>query len=63
MTTQDALWWTAGAALAVAVLAALGEYRRTRRRDLDSVGWVPWNFIQVMAGLGAVVAAALALKG
>jgi hypothetical protein len=63
MTTQDALWWTAGAALLVAVLAAFGEHRRTRRRDLDEVGWVPWNFIQVMAGLGAVVAAALALKG
>ena len=63
MTTQATLWTLAGAAFAVAALAAWGEHRRQRRTDLDSVGWVPWNFIQVIAGLVVLVAAALALKG
>ena len=62
MTTQAALWTLAGAALVVAALAAWGEHRRQRRRNLDEVGWVPWNFIQVMAGLVTLVAAVLALK-
>ena len=63
MTTQDMLWWAAGAALAVTALAALAEHRRSRRRDLDRVGIMPWNLIQVIAFLCAMLAAALALKG
>ena len=62
MTTQEMLWWGAGIALAVAALAALAEHRRTRRRDLDRVGIMPWNFIQVVAFLCAILAAALSLK-
>ncbi len=62
MTTQAWLWWTCGVSAAVAALAALAEHRRNRRRDLDNVGWVPWNFIQILAFLGAIVAAALAVK-
>ena len=62
MTTQAWLWWTSGASAAVAALSAFAEHRRTNRRDLDKVGLVPWNFIQIIAFLGAVVAAALALK-
>jgi cytochrome c oxidase assembly factor CtaG len=62
VTTQDLLWTGAGIALALAVLAAIAEYRRTRRRDLDRVGIIPWNFIQVIAFLCAMLAAALALK-
>lgn len=38
------------------------QFRRSRRRDLDKVGWMPWNFIQILGFLGAIVAAALALK-
>ena len=56
------LWWAAGALLALAVTAAIAEHRRRRRPNLDRVGWVPWDLIQVLAFLGAVVAAALALK-
>ena len=61
MTTQ-ALWWTAGIAMALAALAALAEHLRGRRRDLDRVGLMPWNFIQLLAFLVAIVAAALAVK-
>ena len=62
MTTQAWLWWTSGSSAAVAALSAFAEYRRSHRRDLDKVGLMPWNFIQIVAFLGAVVAAALALK-
>ena len=63
MTTQAAFWAGAGAALAVAVTAALMERRRSQRRDFDSVGWVPWRGIQVMAFFAALGCALLALRG
>ena len=46
----------------MAIGAVLGEWRRSRRRDLNKVGWMPWTFIQVMALLVAMAAAAVALK-
>lgn len=62
MTAQAALWTTSGVALAVALVAAVADLRRNKRRNLDRPGWMPWALIQVIAGIGAVVAAALALK-
>jgi hypothetical protein len=62
MTTQALLWAVAGAAAATALLAALADRRRGRRRDLDRPGWVPWPGVQLLAMLVAAVAAALALK-
>jgi membrane protease YdiL (CAAX protease family) len=59
---QTLLWTLAGALLLLAVAAAWAEHRRGKRRNLDSVGWMPWNLIQVLAFLGAIAAAALALK-
>jgi hypothetical protein len=56
------LWWLAGALLLLAGAAAIAEHRRGKRRNLDSVGWMPWNLIQVLAFLGAIAAAALAMK-
>jgi hypothetical protein len=57
------LWTLAAALLLLAVAAAFAEHRRGKRRNLEAVGWMPWNLIQVLAFLGAVAAAALALKG
>ena len=57
------LWIAVGAFVAVAAGSVLADGRRTKRRDLDRVGWMPWTLIQVMAVLGAVVTAALAIKG
>ena len=55
--------WAAGTALFVlAGVAALAEHRRTRRPNLDRVGWMPWNLVQVLSFMGSVVAVALALK-
>ena len=57
------LWIGVGAFVAVAAGSVLADWRRTKRRDLDRVGWMPWTLIQVMAVLGAVITAALAIKG
>lgn len=62
MATQAILWTLAGAAAVTAACAGLAEWRRSKRRDLDRPGWMPWTLIQVLAGLAAVIAAALALK-
>jgi len=62
MTAQALLWSFAGGAAALAVLAGVADWRRSRRRDLERPGWVPWALVQVLAGTGAVVAAALALR-
>jgi hypothetical protein len=56
------LWAVAGAMLLLACWAVFAEHRRSRRRDLDRPGWVPWTLVQVLAFLLAVAAAALALK-
>jgi hypothetical protein len=57
------LWAVSGALLALAVWAAWAEHRRSKRRDLDRPGLMPWTLIQILAFLGAIAAAALALKG
>jgi hypothetical protein len=62
MTTQALLWSVSAGSAATAVLAAVQEVRRRRRADLDRVGWVPWDLIQVLGALAAVLAAALALR-
>lgn len=60
MTAQDMVWTAAGAAGAVAVLATIAEWLRNRRRNLDSVGWMPWQGLSVIAFFLAVGLAALA---
>ncbi|MBQ1500666.1 MAG: hypothetical protein IIZ38_20345 [Sphingomonas sp.] len=59
---QQQLWFGAAGAAAIAVVSALGEHRRRRRRRIDDVGYVPWQFLQVMAMLGAVILASVALN-
>ena len=60
---QTGLWTLAGMLLVLAVAAGFAEHRRTRRRNLDRPGWVPWMLIQVLAGIGAAVAFVLGLRG
>ena len=62
MTTQAWLWTAAGAALALAVIAGVADWRRThRRRALDAVGWVPWRGLQVAGLFAAFLLALLAV--
>jgi len=62
MTAQDAAWAAAGAALALALVATAAEWLRARRRNLDKVGWMPWQTVQVLAFFATVGLAALALN-
>jgi hypothetical protein len=59
---QAGLWIVAGAGAALAGVAALADHRRTRRTNLDRVGWVPWPLLMILALIVAASATALALK-
>ena len=52
----------AGAAAMLAVAAGLLDRRRAKRRDLDKPGWVPWDVLQILAGIVVVVAIVLAFR-
>ena len=62
MTTQAGFWTAAGAALVLAVAAGLAERRRSRRRNLEDLGWMPWRGIQVTSFFAVLACAILALK-
>ena len=55
------MWSGAGAALAVAIVAGLADWRRARRTNLDDPGWVPWRGIQAAAVFAAFLLAAAAV--
>lgn len=59
---QATLWVVAGGATLIAGVASLADRRRSRRRDLDRVGWVPWPGVLIVAIIVAALATALALK-
>jgi hypothetical protein len=60
---MQAVTWGASAAFAcLAVVSALAERRRERRRDIDGVGWVPWPTILLLSILLAVVLLVIGLK-
>lgn len=48
---------------ALAGTAVFADSRRMRRTDFDRVGFMPWTTISMFAITGAVISAALALKG
>ncbi|WP_114951868.1 hypothetical protein [Sphingosinicella terrae] len=61
MTAQAGYWWGGAiAAVILAVVAGVADWRRTRRRSLDDPGWVPWRGIQVAALFAAAAAVILA---
>lgn len=62
MTTQAALWAATGGALAAAALATAAERHRSKRSNLDAVGWVPWLAIQLACFFAAVVLAVFAVR-
>ncbi|MBT0669670.1 hypothetical protein HT136_14980 [Novosphingobium profundi] len=56
MDPTDQFMLVAGSALAViAGIASLAERRRVKRRDLERVGFMPWNAIFFVSFLGAVL--------
>lgn len=62
----DADWlpWAevAGGALAVAIIAWLGERRRMRRSDPDAVGFMPWGTVFVLALFVMLIATVFLLR-
>lgn len=48
------MWSADAAAVVLVVLAGLADARRSRRRELDRIGWVPWRGLQV-AGFFAIL--------
>ncbi|RZT56758.1 hypothetical protein EV283_0813 [Sphingomonas sp. BK036] len=56
------LWSASGGLAALAVVAGFGERRRRRRRDPDSVGWVDWPTVQMLALIALAVMIGLAVK-
>ena len=59
--TQHLIWTADGAAVAVAVIAGVADWRRSRRTDLDATGWVPWRGIQMVGIFAAIAFAILAV--
>ena len=55
MLVQQELWIGAGVCLGLAALALLGQMRRQRRRDFDTVGFMPWQTVQFLGVLGALM--------
>jgi hypothetical protein len=49
-----------GASMMIA-LAAVADRRRTRRRNIEQVGFMPWQLIAVLATFVALFAFALAI--
>lgn len=48
------------AAALVALWAGIADLRRTKRRDLNAVGFMPWTAMSALSLLAAVLCAAIA---
>jgi hypothetical protein len=54
--------WGAGC-MVVALLAAVGDWRRGRRRQIDAVGFMPWTTVFVLSASLGVALLLVAAKG
>ncbi len=55
------MFWGAGAAVIVALFAALRDRRRRLRADLDRVGWIDWRTVQMAALLATILLVSIGL--
>lgn len=59
--SAQAYWAAAGACALLAGATGLAEWARGRRRNLDRVGWMPWQLISMLALFATIIFAALAV--
>jgi hypothetical protein len=59
--TVAALW--GGALLLLSLGATIGDLRRRRRRNIDSVGWIPWRDVSAISAFAGLVLLAMAASG
>jgi DMSO reductase anchor subunit len=55
-------WGASIGALIIAAVASFADRRRSKRKNLDKVGFMPWPLIMILAMLTSAVFAAYALK-
>lgn len=60
-STLMLLW--GGALLALAGLTMWADIRRTKRKHIDKVGWMPWTKLFFIFALVGITLIGLALKG
>ena len=53
----------AGGLLLLALVAAIAERRRSKRKSIDAVGWVPWLTVFFLAFFPGVILMVFAAKG
>lgn len=62
MSAQQWIWTADGAALAIALIAGVADWRRVNRSRIDGWGWMPWRGVQVVALFAALGLTVLALQ-
>jgi hypothetical protein len=69
MSMLTILFWSnhfwagiSGASGLMVVISAVADRRRSRRNDIEDVGFMPWTAITVISVLAMVLTAALAIK-
>lgn len=55
--------WASIFSALVVVISSFADWKRTRRQDINAVGFMPWTTITLFAVLASVISAALAIKG
>jgi len=60
--SDDRWWLLAALAALLAILSGVAEHRRSRRRDLDRPGWMPWTLLQLLFAMTALAAVMLAIR-
>jgi hypothetical protein len=58
---QETLWIGSAMALTLGAVARWAEKRRSKRKNLDAVGFMPWPLVMVLSILIGAICAGLAL--
>ena len=62
MSLDNPFWYGVAAAIVLAVIAGVADWRRTHSRELDRPGLMPWRGIQVLCLFAALGFAIIAMR-